>query len=100
METNDIISLLVATYKDYIEQTVLEDTRQSLNALISAEADVRRDKRATDIRKMAKLQIALSQFEINYNQIREKTGSIAAIDDYIADIRAEIKTISFNKNRK
>lgn len=98
METSDIISLLVATYKDYVEQTVLEETRESLNALISAEADARRNKMATDIRRMGKLKIALSRFEIKYNQIREKTGSITAIDDYIADIRAEIKTISFNKN--
>lgn len=98
MEANDLVSILVAAYKDKVQREVLEETRNSLNALLIAEADARRGKAGVDIQRMCKLKISLKRFEIKYAQIQNRCGKIPAIDDYIADVRAEIKMISMKKN--
>ena len=98
MEANDIIGLLLAAYEDKIQQEVLEETRDSLNALMSADADARRTECGTDIRRMNKLKISLKKFERQYARINSRFGKCTAIDDYIAEIEAEIKTLSLKKN--
>jgi hypothetical protein len=98
MEANDIVSILIAAYKDKVQREVLEETRASLYALLSADADARRVKVGVDIQRMSKLKISLKRFEIKYAQIQDGCGKIPAIDDYIADVQAEIKTISMRKN--
>ena len=93
-----MIDVLVAAYKDKVQRDVLEETRASFAALLGADADSRRHRMSVDILRMSKLKIALKRFELQYSQVKEKCGEIKAIDDYIADIRAEIKTLSMKKN--
>ncbi len=99
METSDLLSLLIAAYKDKVERDSFERITAELNTLIVADADARRAATAADIKEMAKLKIALSRFEITYGRIKDSVGKIDAIDDYVAKIQRRIKEISYKKNR-
>lgn len=98
METSDLISLLIAAYKDKVERDSLEKIKVELKSLIIADAEARRATAASDIREMAQLRIALNRFELTYSRIRENSGEIEAVNDYIAQIQRRIKEISFKKN--
>ena len=98
MEANDVISVLVAAYKDKVQRDVLEETRASLNALKRAKADSLREQTSADILRMSRLRTALDRFEAKYLPLKEKCGGNQVIEAYIADIRAEIKNLSRKKN--
>ena len=98
METNDLLSLLIAAYKDKIERESLDRVNAELNALIVADADARRETRAADIREMAKLRMALTRFENSYSRLKHSYGDIEAVECYLASIRRRIKEISYKKN--
>lgn len=98
MDSNDIISILTAAYKDRVERKLFEDLRAGMNALFAADADSRRKKAAADIMQMARLKTALRKFELTYAKIKDDFGNVDAIDDYIAEVQKQIKTISYRKN--
>ena len=60
----------------------------------------RRQKTHALITQMAKLNIALTQFEFTYNQIKDSIGSIETVETYISDIKFQIKKISYEKNSR
>ena len=43
MDSSDILSLLMAAYKDSVERKLFNDLRSGMNELLAAEADSRRD---------------------------------------------------------
>lgn len=98
MDSSDIISLLIAAYKDRAERKLFDELCVGMNELLSADADSRREKAAADIIQMARLKTALRKFEISYTQIQELYGRIDAIDEYVAEIQSKIKAISYRKN--
>lgn len=98
MDSSDILSLLMAAYKDSVERKLFNDLRSGMNELLAAEADSRREKVAADIIQMAKLKTALRKFEMTYSRIKDDFGKVDAIDDYIADVQRQIKAMSYKKN--
>jgi len=98
MDSNDILTLITAAYKDKVERDLFENLRAGMNELFAAEADSRREKVAADIMQRNKLQIALRKFEMTYSMINDEVGTVDAIDDYIADIQMQIRAISYKKN--
>ena len=100
MNSNDILKLVTATYKDSIQAEFLQNFETEYNALLLAEADARRSKQSNNIVNMARLKMALNKFEFTYLQIKKSSGSIEAIEDYMLDITYKIKMISYNKNKQ
>ena len=98
METKDVLGLALAFYKDKIQGETIARFHSEFNELIETEADARRLKAKARVIQLAKLKIALQQFELTYNGIREKVGDVEAVDEYIKKIKVEIKKISYDKN--
>lgn len=98
MDSNDIISLITAAYKDKVERKTFDDLRVGMNELLAADVASRREKAAADIIQMANFNIALKKFEVTYYKIKEEYGTVNAIEDYITDIRRRIKVLSYKKN--
>ncbi len=95
----DIVSLMVAVYKDKIQSDQLVRLQEELRNLRQAEADMRRNKADAEIRLMAKLKIHLDKFKHTYENVRGKTGKdITSVEDYIRSIEQKIKDISYRKN--
>ncbi len=102
METNssDLITIAISAYKDKVEAEIIEKFKKEYSELLSAEVEARRQKTHALITQMAKLDIALTQFEFTYNQIKDSIGSIEAVETYIRDIKFQIKKISYEKNSR
>ena len=100
MESNDVISLLMAAYKDKVNKEILNEVRDKLNCVIQADAEARRNKMATDIVQMNKLRNSLALFNIAYDKIKLESGPILALDQYVAEIQCMINAISRKKNHK
>lgn len=98
MESNNLIELIVAYYKDKTQQEILERFRIETCRLLQADADARRLKARELIMSMARLKIELTKFKYSYNKIAQTCGKMDAIDDYILDIEKRIKQLSNAKN--
>ncbi len=99
MKNNDIIKLVMATYKDKVQADILKNFEKEYNALLLADADARRSKQSNNIVNMVRLKMALSEFESTYLKIKSLSCSVEAIDEYILEITYKIKIISYNKNK-
>ena len=69
MKNNDIIKLVMATYKDKVQADILKNFEKEYNALLLADADARRSKQSNNIVNMVRLKMALSEFESTYLKI-------------------------------
>jgi len=100
MNSWDIASVIIAKYKDKVEEEVFNDLRKAFEDVRSADADARRQKTKADIIRMARLKIELGKFQRSYAKLKTDTGSIVAIDKIISEVQTKIKLISYNKNKK
>lgn len=98
METKNVLSLALAFYKDKIQSETLQQFHSEFNKLLEADAVARRSKAQTLVMQLAKLKIALQQFELTYQNLKKKVGEVKAVDEYISSIKREIQKISDNKN--
>ena len=98
MESNDLITLAIAYYKDKTQKELLERFREASCRLMEADADSRRSKAHEDIMSMAKFKMELEQFKLEYGRITSTCGSIEAIDSYIREVECRIKQLSYKKN--
>ena len=98
METKDVLNIALAFYKDKIQSESLERFRSEFFQLQEADAEARRAMAKTLIMQMAKLRIALNQFEMTYQSIQSRVGKVEALDDYIASVKQEIRKLSEAKN--
>ena len=93
METKDLLNLALAYYKDKVQSETIQRFHSEFDKLLEADADARRLKAQALVMQMAKLNIALQQFELTYKSIREKVGPLEALDKYIVSIKKAIKKI-------
>lgn len=98
MEAKDVLKVALAFYKDKIQSESLERFRSEFFQLQEADAEARRSEAKTLIMQMAKLRIALNQFEMTYQSIQSRVGKVEALDDYIASVKQEIRKLSEAKN--
>lgn len=98
METKDVLSIALAFYKDKIQSESLERFRSEFFQLQVADAEARRSMAKTLIMQMAKLKIALNQFEMTYQLIQSRAGKVEALDEYMASVKRIIKEMSDAKN--
>jgi len=98
METNDLITLAIAYYKDKVQNELLERFREETYLLMEADADSRRMKAHEDIMSMGKLENKLKKFKFHYGRITSTCGSMEAIDSYIREIECRIKQLSYKTN--
>ena len=92
------LSIILATYKDKVENEILSCFQNSYNQLLQTEADCRRAKAEAVIMQMAKLKSNLSEFKFTYFKLKEKTGEIECINNFIRNIESEIKVLSYKKS--
>lgn len=98
MESNKIISLALAYYKDKVQREVMERFREESMLLLKADADARRMKARENILAMVKLKNELVKFKWIYDSISNDYGSVEALDEYIRQIEVRIRLHSFRKN--
>lgn len=97
----DLVSLLVYSLKDRLEQEEIEKIRAAFEQLQRADAASRRMKADAEIRQLAKLEIELKRFAFSYGKVQQKTGCrIPAMEQYMGELTARIKEARQNKNRK
>lgn len=101
MDDYSLISLLPASYRDYLEKQELERIKDEFFLLQQAETEARREKAQAQIQQMANLKIELEKFSFTYQRLVKKTGvTIPRIETYMNDIKNQIKRLSFEKNHK
>lgn len=98
MESDNLIELAVAYYKDKVQQEIIEKFRVESRLLMQADAEARRTKARENILAMSRLKIELDKFMFIYNRLSGACGRIEAIDEYIREIEAKIKKLSYSKN--
>lgn len=98
MESANLIEIAVAYYKDKVQQELLEKFRVESRLLLQADADARRTIARENILAMAQLRIELDKFKFIYNRLSETCGTIDAIDEYLKEIEAKVKKLSYQKN--
>ena len=100
MDYVEIIKLVISSYRDKVQEELLEKLRTASISLLEADAEARRNKAREDILAMAKLKNALALFKFTYGNISKQCGKIDAIDEIIRDVEKNIKLISYKKNKK
>lgn len=100
MDAFDTLELALAQFKDRLAETSHSKLRAAYMQTLTAEADARRSKMASDILRMTKLQIAVKQLERQYALVSDRTGKIICIEDLIRSAKMEIQMISIKKNKK
>ena len=98
MESDDLITLAIAYYKDKAQNEILERFREASYRLMEADADSRRAKAHEDIMSMAKLKEELKKFKPVYGRITSICGPMEAVDSYIREVEYRIKQLSYKKN--
>lgn len=96
----ELFSVVLAASKDKVYMETAEKMEAAFHKLILAEADARRNKTATLIRAMAKIDGEIIRFKREYNRIAEQLApeAITAIDGYLKMIEQEKKNIIREKN--
>ena len=96
----DLFSVVLAASKDKVYMETAEKMQAAFHELLLAEADARRDKTATLIRAMAKIDGEVIRFKREYNRIAEQLApeAITAIDGYLKMIEQKKKDIAHEKN--
>jgi hypothetical protein len=97
----DIIKVISAIGKDRVRDNMIESIKVAHKELLQCEADSRRKKSSELVKQMVKLDMAIQEFEINYDSLKIKANinSIEAIDEYIADIKKRKRALSNEKRR-
>lgn len=97
---SDLFSVVLAASKDKVYMETAEKMQVAFHELILAEADARRDKTATLIRAMAKIDGEIILFKKECNRIGEQLSpdAITAIDSYLKMIEQKKKDIAHEKN--
>lgn len=98
METKDVLNLALAFYKDKVQSETFQRFHSEFDKLLETDAEARRAKVHTLVMHLAKLKIALQQFELTYENLKKKVGEVKAVDEYIISIKKEIQKISDDKN--
>lgn len=99
MKETDALDVIIAIYKDSVQEEIRNAIRLEYMELLKADAEARRRKAAADLNQLCKLRIALIKFEHTYNKLIKTTGNINEIDNMIASVKHEIKVISHRKNK-
>lgn len=99
-ELGDLIAIIMAASKDKVYQETVEKMQQAFHELILAEADSRRDKVATLIRSMAKIDGEIVRFKREYARISSQLApdAVDAINNYLKIIEQKKKDIIYEKN--
>lgn len=98
MDSYDLVDIMVAYYKDKVQNETILKVKEELKKVIEAKADAQRKTTAARIMKMAKLKIALERFEATYAEIKKISGNIDAVDQYILKTKSSIARLSYLKN--
>lgn len=98
MESANLIKLIIAYYKDKVQQEIFNMFLAESYLLIQADADARRIKARENIIAMAHLKNELNKFMYIYNRISSTHGTIDALDKYLQEIKLKIKRLSYQKN--
>lgn len=98
MESVNLIELVVAFYKDKVQQELLEKFRVESRLLLQADAEARRTKAREHIKNMAQLKIELEKFKYIYHKLTDSCGSVTAVDEYLKEIEMEVRRRSYQKN--
>lgn len=98
MDSNSILTILVAAWKDKVQSECLENIRAETFRLLQADADARRVKASETILAMARLKNQLFKFETTYSMLADSCGKVEAVEEYIDGIKLKIKKLSFTKN--
>lgn len=96
----DLFSVVLAASKDNAYKEAAEKMQAAFHELILTEADARRDKTATLIRLMAKIDGEIIRFKREYGRISKQLSpeAITAIDSYLKTIEQKKKDITYEKN--
>ncbi len=98
----DVIKVLSAIKKDSEREKAINTIREEHKRLLKAEVDSRRIKSNELIKEMVTIDIALMEFETNYEYLKLNSDvrEIEVLDDYISDIKKYRKKLAREKNRK
>mgnify|MGYP003291567477 CR=1 FL=1 len=96
----NLFSVVLAASKDKVYMENAEKLQAAFHELILAEADARRDKTATLIRAMAKIDGEVIRFKREYGRVASQLApeAITAIDGYLKMIEQKKKDIAHEKN--
>jgi len=98
MESANFIELAIAYYKDKVQKELLEKFRVESRLLLQADAEARRTVARENVLAMARLKIELNKFKYIYNKLSGTCGTIQSIDNYLREIEAKVKKLSYQKN--
>lgn len=98
MDSFDLVDIMVAYYKDKVQNETIIKVKEELKKVIEAKADAQRETTTACIVKMAKLKIALERFEASYAETKKISGNIDVVDQYILKTKSYIARLSYLKN--
>lgn len=98
----DVIKVLSAIKKDSEREKAINAIKEEHKRLLKAEVDSRRIKSNELIKEMVTIDIALMEFETNYEYLKLNSDvrEIEVLDDYINDIKKYRRKLAREKNRK
>lgn len=97
----DVIKVLSAIKKDSERKEAMDAIKEEHMKLLKVEVHSRRIKSSELIKEMVKIDIALNEFESNYNNLKSNSDveEIESIYQYIEDIKRYRRKLAREKNR-
>ena len=96
----ELFKIVLAASKDQVYRETVEKMQAAFQELILAEAEARRDKTATLIHAMAKIDSELIRFQREYRHIAPQLTpeAMQAIDGYLEIIEQKRRALVLEKN--
>ncbi|MEN8077559.1 hypothetical protein ABFP60_11405 [Clostridioides difficile] len=98
----DVIKVLSAIKKDSEREKAIAAIKDEHKRFLKSEVDSRRIKSNELIKEMVTIDIALREFETNYEYLKSNSDviEIEVLEDYIRDIKKYRRKLAREKNRK
>lgn len=98
----DVIKVLSAIKKDSEREKAIAAIKDEHKRFLKSEVDSRRIKSNELIKEMVTIDIAIREFETNYEYLKLNSDvrEIEVLDDYISDIKRYRRKLAREKNRK
>ena len=98
----DVIKVLSAIKKDSERKKAIDAIKEEHKRLLKSEVDSRRIKNSELIKEMVTIDIALKEFETNYEYLKLNSDlrEIEVLDEYINDVKKYRRKLAGEKNKK
>lgn len=98
----DVIKVLSSIKKDSERKKAIDAIKEEHKRLLKSEVDSRRIKNSELIKEMVTIDIALKEFETNYEYLKLNSDirEIEVLDEYINDVKKYRRKLAREKNKK